>query len=49
MSILIRATSESVSVPDALVCVLNVTSFNPYKALRGVIPFLLMGNEGPVG
>ena len=29
-------------MPGALVCVLDVTSFNPYKALRGVIPFSLM-------
>lgn len=34
---------------DALVCVLDVTSFNPYKALRGVISFFTDGKLRPSG
>ena len=44
ISILIQENSELKSVPHTVVCVLDVTSFNPYKALRGIIPFLLIRN-----
>lgn len=36
-------------MPGTVVCVLGVTSFNPYKALGGLTPLLLIGNEGLQG